>query len=504
MTASVSTGTGRSSYREILTSSALIGGSSLISVVIGIARTKALALLLGPAGYGLLGAYSALVDLVRTMAQLGLNGSGVREIADAAATRDQTKVARTGLVLRRLSLACAGVGALLLVVSSSAVSAISFGTEAHERDVAWLSIAVFLGVLAAAQGALLQGLRRIADIARIAVFGSASGSIASVALVYAIGPDAIVPSLIAVAAASLCFTWWYCRSASPPAPRVSTSETLETSAALLKLGLAFMASALVTMGAAYLVRVLILRQLGLEAAGLYGAAWTLGGLYIGFVLQALATDFYPRLVGVASNDGECNRIVNEQANVSLLLALPGVLATLAFAPLIVSAFYSDAFTGAASVLQWICLGMALRVLTWPLGYVVVAKNRQALFLSLDVAWTVVNVGLSWWGIRMFGVVGAGIAFFGSYLFHAALVYPVARRLSGFRWSAATWRTALASVASTLAVFAATTAMSPVPAAAVGLLFVTAASFLCARRLGRLLPQSDRRMRFNQLFGKACR
>ena len=44
-------------YRQILKSSALIGGSSLISVVIGIVRTKAFALLLGPTGVGLMGLY---------------------------------------------------------------------------------------------------------------------------------------------------------------------------------------------------------------------------------------------------------------------------------------------------------------------------------------------------------------------------------------------------------------------------------------------------------------
>ena len=44
----------------------------------------------------------------------------------------------------------------------------------------------------------------------------------------------------------------------------------------------------------------------------------------------LGTDFYPRLVGAASDDVQCNRLVNEQAHISLLLALPGVLATLTF------------------------------------------------------------------------------------------------------------------------------------------------------------------------------
>ena len=58
-------------------------------------------------------------------------------------------------------------------------------------------------------------------------------------------------------------------------------------APLLKLGFAFMASGLMMSGATYAVRVLVLREVGFEAAGLYQSAWTLGGLYVGFILDAM-------------------------------------------------------------------------------------------------------------------------------------------------------------------------------------------------------------------------
>ena len=74
------------SYREILRASALIGGSTLVGVAVGILRVKALALLLlGTAGFGLYATYMAIVELARNVAQFGMNASGVREIAAAAA-----------------------------------------------------------------------------------------------------------------------------------------------------------------------------------------------------------------------------------------------------------------------------------------------------------------------------------------------------------------------------------------------------------------------------------
>ncbi len=106
-----------------------------------------------------------------------------------------------------------------------------------------------------------------------------------------------------------------------------------------------MSSGLLMMGAAYVIRIVVRRDAGLEAAGFYQAAWMLGGLYVGFILQAMGTDFYPRLVRVCSDHAQSTRVVNEQAHVSILLAAPGVLATLTFAPLVLTAFYSAEFTG---------------------------------------------------------------------------------------------------------------------------------------------------------------
>ena len=135
-------------------------------------------------------------------------------------------------------------------------------------------------------------------------------------------------------------------------------------------------------------------------------------------------------------------MVNEQAQISLLLAGPGVIATLTFAPVVIALFYSAKFGAAVEVLRWICLGMTLRVITWPMGFIIVAKGEQNIFFWAELAWTIVNVGLSWICVRSFGLNGAGIAFFGSYVFHWLLIYPIVRRLSGFRWSAANRKTGL--------------------------------------------------------------
>src|SRR5258705_12491703 len=82
-------------YSQILKSTALIGGSSVVNIGFGIIRTKAMALFLGPGGVGLMGLYSAIADLANSLAGFGIQSSGVRQIAEAVGTGEAERIART-------------------------------------------------------------------------------------------------------------------------------------------------------------------------------------------------------------------------------------------------------------------------------------------------------------------------------------------------------------------------------------------------------------------------
>jgi antigen flippase len=223
---------------------------------------------------------------------------------------------------------------------------------------------------------------------------------------------------------------------------MTCSEVWLEASELLKLGLAMMGGAAANLLAAYAVRIIIRQDNGMAATGFYQAAWVLGGFYVDFVLQAMGADFYPRLTAVAGNNPECNRLVNEQTEVGLLLAGPGLLATLTFAPVVISLFYTAQFQPAVEIFRWICLGMMLRVVTWPMGFIQLAKGKRNLFLGLQFVASILHVGLVWLGLKVFGLIGAGIAFFALFLIHLTIVRWVARELSGFRWSSANRRRAV--------------------------------------------------------------
>ena len=72
---------GKKSHGEILKSSALIGGSAGLNMLLGLVRNKVLALLLGAEGFGLFGIFTSISELARGIA----GAHGLRDLTHAAA-----------------------------------------------------------------------------------------------------------------------------------------------------------------------------------------------------------------------------------------------------------------------------------------------------------------------------------------------------------------------------------------------------------------------------------
>ena len=500
MTTASDAGGGRS-YGQILKSTLVIGGSSAIGVVLAVVRNKLIAAMLGPEGIGLIGLYTAMLDIASAVAGLGIQASGVRRVAELAEAGDRARIAQCNAVLNRLSLLLAFAGALVLASLALPVARFTFGDGRNAVGVALLALALFLRLIGGGMTALIQGMRDIAGLARINVLGALLGTAITLPLIYRLGAAGIVPSLIGSAAAILLVTWWRSRRMRLPSPSVPAVGFAEESGTLLRLGLVFMASGVLTFGAAYAIRIIVLHAQGAAAMGLYQAAWAIGGLYGGFILQAMGTDFYPRLAGIAGNDREVNRLVNEQIRVSILLAGPGVVATLAFASPVMHLFYTAEFTAGTDLLRWICLGMMLRIISWPMGFIIIAKSAQALFFWTEVAAATVHVGLAWLLVGPFGVAGAGAAFLGLYVWHTGLVCIVVGRLSGFRCSGDNLRLCAIFLAASSAVLAAGWTLPEWGATAAGVTILLSCGLYSLKVLAGLVPPESVPVRIRGLLAR---
>ncbi len=474
------------SHIEALKSSSIIGGSSIVMMLIRMVRTKVVALLLGPAGVGLEAVFDSIVVLAKTLFDAGLGTSGVREVAVAAASGSDESVARTVFTLRRVCMVLGLIGGATVFLGADTISTVAFGDHSHSGSIRLLSVIVAIGPIATGWGALLTGMRRIGDLARMSIWGTLAGAALSIPFVYVWGISGIAPYMVVAAGVGLLIAWLYARRIPIAKVKLSNREVFTKAQGMMRLGMALVASYLLSTGAVFVVRILVTRTQGVEAAGLFQAATALSMVYVGFILQAMGTDYFPRLTEVSSDDERMNQTVNEQAEVSFLLALPGVLATLALSPWVISILYSSQFDQAADVLSWQMAGMLLRLVSWPMGFVLAARGRGVALVWTEVAAWSVYVLLSWVGLETFGLVGVGMAFLGLYIFHSIMIYGVVRSMSGFRWQPANLRLIAMGILTTAVALWARLSLAEPWATGVGLALATLTGLFCLRALMRIL------------------
>lgn len=493
------------SYGQILKSSALLGSSSAVIAVVGLLRNKAIALILGTSGAGWWGLCWSISELARSIAGVGINNSGVRQIAESVATGDHQKIARTVVTLRRISVLLGLVGAIGLCVLCVPVAQWWFKDREQAGLVALVALTVLFNTISQGQIALIQGMRRIGDYARNSLAGSVLGTVISIPLIYVLysrgwnPPLIIALALVCSSFLALLASWWFARRIKVEAVALSTREVTTEATALLKLGFVFMLSGVMMQGVMSLVNIILLHRMDEQAVGLYGQAWMLSGYLVGFVFQAMGTDYYPRLTAVAQNHSECNRLVNEQTEVGMLLAGPALLATQVFAPWLLHLAASGKFLPATEVLRWFCLGMLLRAFSWPMAFVMMAKNAQKLFFATELFSNSLYIALVWLGVGKFGLNGVGMAFVMLYLVYAVVAYVIVRRLTGFRCS--TENLWIASVYGGLAVgvFVASKLLITPVAFGLGIVAVLATGIFSVKKICALIPPERFPRRARQLL-----
>lgn len=423
------------SYRRILKTSSIIGGSSVINILIGLLRTKVLAILLGPAGVGLISLYTGLMSTAASIAGMGIGTVGTRQIAEAHASEHAQTIAVAKRAMFWGALVLASAGALAVWSLRELLAFRVLGNIEHANAVGWLALGVALSVASASQGALIQGMRHIGDIARISIYGSILNTVLGIGLLWQWGGDALWAFILIGPLFNFLLGHLYVsKLPKSPSDKISVQELSSQWKMLLRLGIPFMGAGLAQTVVQLWVRVSVSDRLGVDAVGHFQAAWAISMQYIGFVLGAMGADYYPRLSGLINDKKAAARLINEQTEIALLLSAPVFIGMIGLTPWVVELLYSPDFTPTIEVLRWQILGDILKVASWPLGFVILATGAGNAFFWTETTALLLMAGLIIGLLPNLGLKITGIAFLGCYVYYLPLVYFLAWRKIQFSWT----------------------------------------------------------------------
>lgn len=428
------TNSNQSSYRSIFKATSLFGGVQVYQILIQIIKSKFVAVLLGPVGVGIMGLYQSGLQLVQQISSMGLANSAVRDVSEANGSNDIQRIAKTITIVCKLVWITGLLGLIIVACCSPLLSKFSFGNYDYTIPFIILSITLLLDQLSAGQKVVLQGMRCLKNLAKCTVFGTTFGLITSVPLYYWLGINGIVPTLILNSACTLALSWVYSRKIKVEKVPITPKQTFEQGKHMLVMGISMSLSGIFSSVVAYTIRGFIQDSGGLEQVGLFQAGFVIMTTYVGMVMNAIATDYYPRLAAINKDNAKCREAVSQQGEIGLMILAPMLTCCLVFMPFVLKILYSESFLAAYEYISWACLGMMLRLAAWVISYLFVAKAESKLFLKLELSANLYYLLFSLVGYHFFGLTGLGIAFAMEYAVYFIQCYLIARKRYEFRFS----------------------------------------------------------------------
>lgn len=421
-----STNPEQSSYRQIFKATSLFGGVQVFQILIGIVRTKFVAVLLGANGVGIIGLLNSPLQLIGSVTGLGISFSAVRDVAEANSSNDKTRISTTILTLRRWSWLTGILGAIFVLVFAPLLSKWSFGNKEYTWAFIWLSLTLLIQAISKGQSAVLQGTRRLKEMAKAGVIGSALGLITSVPLYYWYGIKGIVPALIITAITGLILSWYYSRKVPLEKIELILKATYKSGLQMVKLGVSMTLAGFISSLSAYILIAFISNIGNVEQVGFYNAGWGVIGQYTAIIFAAMATDYFPRLSAVQSDNRKVKALVQQQVDSALLIVSPLLVLLIVMMPLVVRILYTPAFLPVVMFATLTVLGIPFKTISWAMGYVFLAKSDGKLFMIMELASGIITLLLNLLFYFLYGLNGLGISFIITFILSVFFSYYVLR------------------------------------------------------------------------------
>ena len=425
---------GNESYQHILKYTGIFGGVQGLNIVLGLVRTKLIALLLGPSGMGLASLFNTTVGFVSQATNLGVSFSAVRHLSSLYDAGDEAALAHFVKVVRGWSLLTALLGMLVCVMIGPLLSQTTFAWGDHTLHFMLLAPAVGMLAITGGETAILKAMRALGALASVQVLAVVAALVISIPIYYFFGESGIVPVIVLMALATMLLTVRHSYRLVPlqlSGAKGMLGEGME----MVRLGVAFTLAAVIGSASELLIRSYLNVVGDLDMLGLYNAGYMLTITYAGMVFSAMEADYFPRLSGVQHDINATNECVNRQMEVSLLLLSPMLAALMLSLPILIPLLFSAQFLPVVEMAQVATLAMYLKVMTLPVAYITLARGYSLSYLFLETSYYVAFIVLFVVGYEQWGLYGTGVAVALAHLFEYVLVNGYAYKKYGYRFSA---------------------------------------------------------------------
>jgi PST family polysaccharide transporter len=375
---------------------ATTGGASVVTMLLGLAANKILAVVMGPTGIGLLASYRSIQD---TTVGLGSMAGAAAQVQGLSSVEGEARRLR---LVACVWLALTGMAAftLVLLIAAPAIAEHFFRDPSPEivAAIRWMVVTLCVALAASVASGLVNVSGAIGWLALVQVGASAAAAAAAWPLAVLAGEGSqlaylgmiLVPLAVQfLLAGTLAWRLGWLPMIGSAFRQLPARADL---AHFMGFFVANLGGGLIASAGLLALRATIIETEGQAANGLFQASWTLTSQNLTLLMASFGTYLLP-LLSTQHDEAERNRVLDEALPVVIVLTVPLAGVGLLFMPLILRLLYSEAFLPAIEPLRWMLLANLFSALITAFYVLLAARGRPLISAVTEIGWYVGFAGI---------------------------------------------------------------------------------------------------------------
>jgi O-antigen/teichoic acid export membrane protein len=386
----------------------IFGGVQVFNILINLVRGKAVAVLIGPNGMGLNALFLSGMNLVKNITSLGLTQSAVRDLAKSYG-EDTHQFNKTYTVFRSWIWFTALLGVSISIIFAPFLSRFAFGDSSQTYGFMLLSVTFVFTALSGGIYTVLRASRKVTFLAKANIYGSLSGLLVSIPILFFWRNDGVLPSIIAASFVAYLISLMFRKYVDVQKIELTLKEKFELGKPMVEMGISMSLSAFLASAATFVLSSFISRVNGLSDLGLYSASNSIMVGYVGMVFSAMSADYVPRLSQLIQKKEQWTMAVNQQAEIVLLILTVVLSLMMGSVGVLIRLLLSDEFLETSGFILLLGLSIPMKGLVWALSYVYLAKGESKFFLLTEMIANLIFLFFNILGYAFNGLIGIGVA-----------------------------------------------------------------------------------------------
>jgi len=409
---------------KLIKTSLYTGASTAITFISGFIVTKVVAVKIGPEGIAYVGQFQNTVTIF-ALVSTGLIGAGV--IKYIAQFYDdvpkQHRVIETGYKIVLLSSVLASI---IVLLTSSWLSKIAFHSTEFTDIYLLYGLFIIIMALNTFFSNVLNGLKLIPKLTLVNIIGSLSGIIYTVFFAYKWGVKGVLVAANFTALTVFIVNLFFLRKLDAIKWK---PDFLKWDKEILRLFSGFILMSLMSFLLPFtqlIIRDTIIKNYSVDEAGYWQAVTKISDYYLAFITTVIGVYYMPRLSEI-KDKAELRHEILSAYKIIMPVVTVMAFAIWLFRGLIVKILFAPQFEPMLPLFKYQLLGDVLKIASWLLAYLMIAKAKTKLFITTELIFTGSYVLFSLLFINRFGVIGATYAFFLNYLLYSISIFFILRK-----------------------------------------------------------------------------